>query len=80
MNLNTDILTTFRLDALESQASIAGLVAHGETLREATINVFRLLPKCERLEAEDIITLVGRHPESVGRTLIMNILRPENHE
>lgn len=74
----TDILETFRLDAQQSVAYLAGIHAHGETLKEAMVNVFRMLPKCESFGLEEIRTLITFHPESEGKRLIESILAGAN--
>ena len=79
-DVDNDILRTFRLsvgvDGHLTTAYLAeSLSAKGKTLVEATLNVFRLLPRCRDLEIENLRDMINRHPDSFEKKLIGNILK-----
>ena len=78
-DIDNDILRTFRLsvgvDGHLTTAYLAeSLSAKGKTLVEATLNVFRLLPRCQDLEIENLRDMINRHPDSFEKKLLGNIL------
>ena len=78
-DVDNDILRTFRLSVgVDSHLTTAylaeSLSAKGKTLVEATLNVFRLLPRCSDLEIENLRDMIERHPDSFEKKLIENIL------
>jgi hypothetical protein len=73
--MNQDIISTFYISAGDPEvAHLAGLSAEGKTLKEATLNVFRLLPRCENFDLYAIRELIKLHPDSYGKRLIESIL------
>ena len=79
-DVDNDILRTFRLsvgvDGHLTTAYLAeSLSAKGKTLVEATLTVFRLLPRCQDLEIENLRDMINRHPDSFEKKLIGNILK-----
>ena len=78
-DVDNDILRTFRLSVgvdghLTTTYLAESLSAKGKTLVEATLNVFRLLPRCQDYEIENLRELIKQHPGSFEKKLLENIL------
>lgn len=72
--MKNDIVATFRLDAQQSIAYLGSCRAKGGTLKEAMVNVFREIPRCEHFNVGNVVTLLPQHPDSYGKRLIESIL------